>query len=83
MVRPADTTPDAWRRQIAIFRGLTGPERVAMAWSMSEAARELNAAGIRHRHPGWTAEQVTAALMAQLHGPRVADEVRRSRLARV
>ena len=82
-MRPADTTSNAWRRQIAIFRGLTGPERVAMAWNMSEAARELSAAGIRHRHPDWTAEQVRDALLEQLHGAQVAEEVRRSRLARV
>lgn len=83
MIRPADTTPDAWRRQIAIFRGLTGSERVAMAWSMSEAARELSVAGIRHRHPDWTAAQVTKALVEQLHGPRPATEFRQSRLTGV
>lgn len=83
MTRPADTTPDAWRRQLAIFRRLTGSERVAMAWSMSEAARELSAAGIRHRHPDWTADQVRDALLEQLHGAQLAEEVRRSRLAPV
>jgi hypothetical protein len=83
MLRSADTTPDAWERHIASIRRLTGPERVAMAWSMSEAARELSAAGIRHRHPDWTSEQVADALLEHLHGAQLAASVRRSRLARV
>lgn len=83
MTRPADTTPDAWRRQIAIFRRLPGSERVAMAWNMSEAVRALSVAGIRYRHPDWTAEQIRDALVEQLHGAQVAEEVRRSRLTRV
>ena len=83
MIRPADTTVDAWRKQIEIFRRMPGPERVAMALQMSEAAREVSIAGIRHRHPDWAADQVHDALVEQLHGPRVAEAMRRSRLARV
>jgi hypothetical protein len=83
MVRSLDTSPDAARRQIEIFRRMSGPERVAMAWRMSEAARELAVAGNRHRHPDWTPEQVHDALLEQLHGPGVAGELRQARLARV
>lgn len=78
-----DPSGESASRQIEVFRQMTGAERVAMALSMSEAAQELAVAGIRHRHPNWTAEQVRDALLVQLHGPLVAEEVRRSRLARV
>lgn len=80
MVRSPDTSTEAARRQVEIFRRLTGSERVEMALSMSEAARELTVAGIRHRHPDWTDEQVHHALLVQLHGADVAEEIRRSRL---
>jgi hypothetical protein len=80
MARSLDTTREAARRQAEIFRGLSGSERAEMAWRMSEAARELTIAGIRHRHPEWTEEQVHHALLESLHGPHVAAEIRRSRL---
>jgi hypothetical protein len=54
-----------------------------MALQMSEAARAVSIAGIRHRHPDWAADKVHDALVEQLHGPRVAEAMRRSRLARV
>ena len=83
MVRSLDTAPDASRRQAEIFRRLSGSERVEMAWRMSDAARELTVAGIRHRHPDWTEAQVHDALLELLHGTEVAEEIRRSRLTPV
>jgi Rv0078B-related antitoxin len=77
---PRDTSLDAQRVQRAIFRGMTGSERVAMAFEMSDAARSLTEAGIRHRHPDWTDQQVHDALLERLHGPELAGKVRRSRL---
>lgn len=78
MDRPADTSPDAWAVQRDILSRMTGPERVAMAAEMSESARALTAAGIRHRHPDWSEEQVHRALLTRLLGRRLANEVRRS-----
>lgn len=80
MVRSADTSPGAWQVQRDIFRRMTGPERIAMAVEMSEAARGVAAAGIRYRHPRWSDEEVHDALLAGLLGARLANEVRRSRL---
>ena len=80
MVRPLDTSPEARRVQLAIFRRMTGPERVAMAFEMSDAARGLAEAGIRHRHPDWSDERVQEALATQLLGPELAREIRRARL---
>lgn len=66
MIRPADTTLDAWRRQVAIFRRMSGPERVAMAFEMSDSARDIAEAGIRHRHPEWDDGEVRGALVRRL-----------------
>lgn len=82
MVRSLDTSLDAARRQAEIFRLMSGSERLQMAWRMSEAARELSIAGIRHRYPDWTDEQVHHALLQRLHGPEVAKAIRSSRLIR-
>lgn len=80
MARPMDTTVAAWAIQRAIFRGMTGAERVAMAIEMSETARALTEAGMRHRHPEWSDEQVHDALLSCLLGSDLADKVRRARL---
>lgn len=59
---------------------MTGPERVAKAFELSEAARAFSEAGIRHRHPEWTDQQVHEALMELVIGQALARAVRRSRL---
>ena len=79
MVRPADTSREAWQVHLEALRRLTGPERVAMAFEMSAAARDLTEAGVRHRHPDWSDEQVRDALLELLLGEQLADAVRRSR----
>ena len=82
MKRPGDTTPEAWAVQLEILRRMTGPERVAMAFEMSEAARTLSEAGIRHRHPEWNEGRVRDALMEMLLGLDLANAVRASGLVR-
>lgn len=61
---------------------MSGPERVAMAFEMSESARALTEAGIRHRHPDWTDEHVHDALLERMLGKSLAAKVRRSRIVR-
>ena len=56
------------------------PERVAKAFELSGAARATSEAGIRHRHPDWSDEQVHEALMELLLGRELTRAVRRSRL---
>ena len=80
MVRPADTTVDAWRVQRDIFRRMSGSKRVAMAFEMSDSARALTEAGIRYRHPDWTDAQVLDAMLERLLGAELARTVRMARL---
>ncbi len=80
MTGPADTTREARKVHLDILRRMSGPERVAMAVEMSETARAVTRAGIRHRHPDWTDEQVHDALLVVLLGRDLADRVCRARL---
>ena len=79
MVRPADTTIEAWDVQRDIFRRMSGSQRVAMAFEMSDSARALTEAGIRYRHPGWTDSQVLDAMLERLLGAELARTVRLAR----
>jgi hypothetical protein len=38
---------------------MDGPTRLAMAMEMSDEARAITEAGIRHRNPQWTEEQAS------------------------
>ena len=80
MTRPADTTRQARSIQLNILRRMPGPARVSMALEMSESVREVTRAGIRHRHPEWSEEQVHDELLVVLLGPNLGDRVRRARL---
>ena len=56
-----DTTADAHRRQTEIYARMGGTARVSIAFELTEAVRRLALAGIRHRHPEYTDEQIQAA----------------------
>lgn len=58
---PADTTPEAHRVQGEAYRRMGGAARVALAFELGETVRQLTLAGIRHRHPDYTDEQVRLA----------------------
>jgi hypothetical protein len=79
MVVPADTSPDAWARQIAGIRAMTPQERLRSAASMSDEVRALALDGIRARHPEWTTAEAAAALEELLLGPALVRTVRAAR----
>lgn len=58
---PADTTPDAYRVQARVYREMGGAARVRIAFELSDFARRLTEAGIRRRHPEYTAEEIMRA----------------------
>ncbi|HTJ46694.1 MAG TPA: hypothetical protein VL463_31525 [Kofleriaceae bacterium] len=73
--RPRDTTADAERVQRAVFRRMSAADRVAQAFVLSEAAREMARDGIRARHPEYSAEEIELALRRLVLGD---DLVRRA-----
>lgn len=45
VVRPLDTSPEAWAVQRAVHKAMTGEQRLALAIEMSEISRRLSEAG--------------------------------------
>jgi hypothetical protein len=63
-----DTSTDAAAIQQALYRAMTGEQRVAIALKMSMMARQITLDGIRHRHPEYSDEQAKFALFRILVG---------------
>lgn len=72
---PFDTDPAAQRVQDQIYAAMTGAERLAIAFRLTATARELTKAGIRARHPHYTEDEVTLALLRMDHGDDVFRKV--------
>jgi hypothetical protein len=70
-VRPHDTAEAAHVTHLSWYKRLSPGARVALAASMSDDARTVARAGIRARHPEYTDEQVSRALMRLLFGDDV------------
>ena len=62
-MRPLDTSPDAEKIQIEIFRRMEPEKRLQSAALLSENCRTLLAEGIRRRHPNYDEGQVRLAVI--------------------
>ena len=62
-MRSLDTSPDAEKIQIEIFRRMGPEKRLRSAALLSETCRTLLAEGIRKRHPTYDEEQVKLAVI--------------------
>lgn len=63
-----DTTPAAAAIQMEIYRRLGPAGRFRIAMELSEFSRSLAEAGLRHRHPELTSEEITRLLVKVLYG---------------
>lgn len=59
----SDTSPVAQALQLQIQSGMSGEQRLLLAFEMSLFARELARQGIRRDHPEWTETQVARELL--------------------
>jgi hypothetical protein len=50
-MRPADTSPEAWKVFLDIHRTLSPSEKIRRAYELSESLRRLSAQGMRRRYP--------------------------------
>lgn len=62
-VAHSDTTPEARKIQIEIYRKMSGTQRLLLAFEISELTRALARAGIHDRHPEWTESEVNQELL--------------------
>lgn len=70
---PADTTAEAARVQRAAFAEMSPSERLQKALELSEATRNLAAAGLRKRLDLKTDDQVREALVRICYGSAISD----------
>lgn len=73
-VVPRDTSVEAFRMQLEIYRRMPPEKRLELALQWSEQVRELGRAGIRLRHPAYSDEEVRLASIRMQLG----DELFRS-----
>jgi len=74
-MRSSDTTAEAGRVYVAAYASLSGAERVMRAMEMAEEVKSITLAGITHRHPHFTPEQVHREWLRILHGDELAHEL--------
>lgn len=58
---PPDTTLEAARVQWAVWRAMTGEQRLKRMFDMNRASYQLILAGLRDRHPEFSSEQLRLA----------------------
>lgn len=70
-----DTTPEAEEVLFTLLRETPGWRKWEMMEDLNQTARELALAGLRHRHPEATQEELRRLLADLLLGPELAAEV--------
>lgn len=80
MYVPRDTTPEAMRVQIAVWRRMSDGQRLAAAMELTESVRRMALNGIRACHPEFSEEEAKLALFERMHGKAFVDRVWRHRL---
>ncbi|WP_394843029.1 hypothetical protein LZC95_38995 [Pendulispora brunnea] len=74
-MRSHDTHPAAYEVQLDVYRRMTPGRKVEIALELSESVRRTARSGIRKRHPEYSEQQVTRALVALIHGRETAQRV--------
>jgi hypothetical protein len=65
-MRPLDTSIDAERVQIDIFRRMAPEQRLKSTIELSQTSRKLLAEGVRKRHPEYSEQQIKYAVFRLL-----------------
>jgi hypothetical protein len=70
-----DTSPDVQALQDALYRKLGAYGRVEAAFSLTASVRAIAAAGVRHRHPAYSEDEVGAAVARLVLGDDLVREI--------
>jgi hypothetical protein len=62
-MRSLDTTPDAERIQLEVFRRFGPGKRLQAAIALSQTCRKLLIEGVRRRHPEYDGRQIRLAVI--------------------
>jgi len=71
---PADTTFEAFARQLEIVGSMSAQDRLEMAIEMSEGLSRIVEAGVRHRHSEYEDEKVRLEVIRLKIGDRLFKE---------
>jgi hypothetical protein len=72
---PSDTTLDAFRAQIKVFRRMSPEMRLEQALTWSQNVWSLSRAGIRDRHPDYSDREVELASIRLRLGEELFSQV--------
>jgi hypothetical protein len=85
-MRPADTSPEAWKVFLDLHRRMAPAEKVRRAYELSEMLRRMNAEGLRRRFPDAddqeiflrvTRQRLGSELFRRVYGDLLPDERQR------
>ena len=65
-MRPLDTSIEAEKVQIEVFRRMAPEQRLKTAIQLCQTSRKLLAEGVRKRHPDYNAQQIKFAVLRLL-----------------
>lgn len=71
--RISDTTAEAAEVYVSAYTSLTGADRVERSMEMAEEVKQVTLAGIAHRNPDFSADQVHHEWLRILHGEALAS----------
>ena len=74
-MRPEDTSPEAWRVLLDIYRRMSPDEKLQRTFDLSEFVRSASEAGIRSQYPGASDREVFLRLTERTLGPELFRKV--------
>jgi len=75
MIRSADTSKEAAAKQLEVLRNLEPAGRLKLTMDLCDNLRNITKAGIRHRHPDYTEQQVTQAYLKLILDKSLFEEI--------
>ncbi len=84
-MRPADTSPEAWKVFIGLMSKMTPGEKLRRALEYSEMVRQFSEAGMRQRYPGaderelflrMARQNLGRELFGKIYGDAIPDDTR-------
>lgn len=74
-MRPADTTPEAWRVYLELQRRMSPEEKVQRVFEMSRLIRSAAESGLRQAYPDADDREIFLRAVRQRLGPELFNKV--------
>jgi len=70
-MRPADTSPEAWKQQSDLLRQMTPEQKLQRAFDLTRLMRSFAEAGLRERYPEASEREIFLRRVRQEWGPQL------------